>query len=1022
MTVDALARHRMLLLAGVPVTAPPRMWVEGRADEPADDLEEWDDEDDDEELDEEDEDLEDEDEESDAADEDLEEEQDEDAEDLEDSVDEVDEPEVDETDDGQAVVSDAAAARDRLLRLAGVELRARARTNPAPGRQVTTREGEHKYGLPIGSTILPGVRELTEAQQHAVAALPSHERGKYAAARQRGATHAAAMKAALHRGPDAQKMPNGTLLISDLARDRIRGEHADGARLSVQALKPGDQVKDPGSGRWRTVATIRQRDRFTVSAFDVNGDEIFHMQDHASIPTRKAAAKKAVTGPAAKKVATPRITIDDVLRLRGTDPDGLAAALETTDLGRLRTLFREFRIPEPGSHVAERGPADFVLPPASQRADAVGLRVSFLRQSASKESGPIAARLRALADALEAKPAKKAAPAKKPAPRAAGIAERIRTRFVGPHETTSEHVDRAAEALSQLTVPQLRQLFADINVELPKLRGGKPAPRSALEDALLEQTIGHGRRQGGNGVSEALSDIARLATAAKDTPVTPKVAAPPRARGMDRRPESLTSLVESARQPGESGRPAREVLADLEAKGTIRRQGDTWVLADATPAKAAPRIPAKGTPARDALDKRIASRYAAGESLQDIASSEGVSASLVHTALTTQGVQLRPRGGAVKKAVGGTTAKAATPRQVTETARRLREEAKTESDAIRILAADQDLSSARLRQVAAEMGIEVPPDMRAKTSLQLHIAQSVARERGLPSTANLVAAAAAKKAAAGGADWTLSTSEIDRKLSPYVTHNLATGQIKIDEEGLRRDLAGLTVPQLKRIAREFSLIGPNSSLPPAGTRAGPWLDWLLALWQRETGTPRSAWRSEAIEQEHRAAAEPYGDVKYADPGYQADGKKRYPLDSEAHCRAAWSYINQADNAARYSPQQLKRIKSRIVAAGKRYGVEFAYSARSDEEDGELRLAGQDVIPGHDELHHYWTRGEGLAKWRDHPHPWTALYHHLLKYVNPEMAKRMASRWFIEVFGYSAGSDLHRIDSGKPPRGHLVGPG
>jgi peptidoglycan hydrolase-like protein with peptidoglycan-binding domain len=69
-----------------------------------------------------------------------------------------------------------------------------------------------------------------------------------------------------------------------------------------------------------------------------------------------------------------------------------------------------------------------------------------------------------------------------------------------------------------------------------------------------------------------------------------------------------------------------------------------------------------------------------------------------------------------------------------------------------------------------------------------------------------------------------------------------------------------------------------------------------------------------------ASTEPYGDVTYADPGYQADGKKRYLLDGEDHCRAAWSYINQPDNAAKYSAGQLAQIKSRIKAALKRYGV------------------------------------------------------------------------------------------------------
>jgi HK97 family phage prohead protease len=67
---------------------------------------------------------------------------------------------------------------------------------------------------------------------------------------------------------------------------------------------------------------------------------------------------------------------------------------------------------------------------------------------------------------------------------------------------------------------------------------------------------------------------------------------------------------------------------------------------------------------------------------------------------------------------------------------------------------------------------------------------------------------------------------------------------------------------------------------------------------------------------------PYGDVKYADPGYQEDGKARYPLDTEDHCRAAWSYINMPKNAEKYTAEQLSQIKGRIKAAGKRLGIEF----------------------------------------------------------------------------------------------------
>lgn len=68
---------------------------------------------------------------------------------------------------------------------------------------------------------------------------------------------------------------------------------------------------------------------------------------------------------------------------------------------------------------------------------------------------------------------------------------------------------------------------------------------------------------------------------------------------------------------------------------------------------------------------------------------------------------------------------------------------------------------------------------------------------------------------------------------------------------------------------------------------------------------------------------PYGDVMYADPGYQADKKKRYPIDTAEHCRAAWSYINQAGNAAKYTPEQVASIKAKIKAAAKKCGVEIS---------------------------------------------------------------------------------------------------
>jgi hypothetical protein len=76
---------------------------------------------------------------------------------------------------------------------------------------------------------------------------------------------------------------------------------------------------------------------------------------------------------------------------------------------------------------------------------------------------------------------------------------------------------------------------------------------------------------------------------------------------------------------------------------------------------------------------------------------------------------------------------------------------------------------------------------------------------------------------------------------------------------------------------------------------------------------------------------PYGnDVEYADPGLREDGKSRYALDSEAHCKAAWEHVTQDDNAAKYMADQLKTVKGRIRAALKRYGVEVEASAAEPE--------------------------------------------------------------------------------------------
>lgn len=60
----------------------------------------------------------------------------------------------------------------------------------------------------------------------------------------------------------------------------------------------------------------------------------------------------------------------------------------------------------------------------------------------------------------------------------------------------------------------------------------------------------------------------------------------------------------------------------------------------------------------------------------------------------------------------------------------------------------------------------------------------------------------------------------------------------------------------------------------------------------------------------------YGDVAYADAGFQKDGKPRYPIDTAQHIRAAWNYISKTKNAEKYSAEEVEKIKAKIVAAWK----------------------------------------------------------------------------------------------------------
>ncbi|QJW89431.1 hypothetical protein HNV11_08550 [Spirosoma taeanense] len=62
----------------------------------------------------------------------------------------------------------------------------------------------------------------------------------------------------------------------------------------------------------------------------------------------------------------------------------------------------------------------------------------------------------------------------------------------------------------------------------------------------------------------------------------------------------------------------------------------------------------------------------------------------------------------------------------------------------------------------------------------------------------------------------------------------------------------------------------------------------------------------------------YGDVEFADPT-----NKKYPIDTPEHVRAAWSYINHKDNAAKYDKDEVEVIKNRIRKAAKKHDVDIS---------------------------------------------------------------------------------------------------
>ena len=71
----------------------------------------------------------------------------------------------------------------------------------------------------------------------------------------------------------------------------------------------------------------------------------------------------------------------------------------------------------------------------------------------------------------------------------------------------------------------------------------------------------------------------------------------------------------------------------------------------------------------------------------------------------------------------------------------------------------------------------------------------------------------------------------------------------------------------------------------------------------------------------------YGDVDYAD-----EELHKYPIDTKAHIRAAWSYINMPKNQHGASSSRISHIKSKIKSAAEKHGIKI-----SDDHDTEKSM-------------------------------------------------------------------------------------
>ena len=103
-------------------------------------------------------------------------------------------------------------------------------------------------------------------------------------------------------------------------------------------------------------------------------------------------------------------------------------------------------------------------------------------------------------------------------------------------------------------------------------------------------------------------------------------------------------------------------------------------------------------------------------------------------------------------------------------------------------------------------------------------------------------------------------------------------------------------------------MGESRNLCRLGRGPGDWQETKLLV-------PMAKKIHRRLDADPQDGVEKYGDTTFADPV-----NKKYPIDTLGRIKAAWAYIHQPSNAEKYTPAEVRTIKSRVRRAAKAHGI------------------------------------------------------------------------------------------------------